>query len=173
MHLIINGYEFGQGLRILLWIGVPLTVFLTLLTTWFHYRSQRAGSPYRSQPGSPLVLSIEGMEEGGTFSVEPPGQGKDGWVDTERTVNSGEEDYRENMYRGILWMKEKYEQYRDLADQRYERLKEQLTGAEKKYEELLESVRNTQVHWQTDGEVAARGDLAFPRGNRRPDLGKA
>jgi hypothetical protein len=115
MHLIINGYEFGQWLRILLW-------------------SHRGGSP--------LVLSIEGMEEGGTFSLKPQDLSGDGRVDMERTVNDGEEDYKENMYRGILWMKEKYEQYRDLADQRYERLKEQLTRMEKKYEDLLESVRN-------------------------------
>lgn len=139
MYLIINGYEFGQWLRILLWIGMPLTVFYTLLTTWFHYR--------RSRGGAHLQLSMEGMEEGGAFSVEPEDGSGDGRVDTERTVNAGEEypvgeEYKENMYKGILWMKEKYEQYRDLADQRYDRLKEQLTLMEKKYEDLLESVRS-------------------------------
>jgi hypothetical protein len=51
----------------------------------------------------------------------------------------GEEDYKENLYKGILWMKDKYEQYRDMADQRYERLKDQLTKVERRYEELLAS----------------------------------
>ena len=46
-----------------------------------------------------------------------------------------EEEYRENIYKGILWMKEKYEQYRDLADERYERLKEQMLNLQKKYED--------------------------------------
>lgn len=44
----------------------------------------------------------------------------------------------ENLYRGILWMKEKYEQYRDLADQRIEILKDELARAEKKYQDLLD-----------------------------------
>ena len=134
MHLIINGYEFGQWLRILLWIGMPISVFFMLLTTWFQYR--------RGRGEAQMLLSMEGMDEGGSFSVEPQDLSGDGRVDTERTVNDGEEDYKENMYKGILWMKEKYEQYRDLADQRYDRLKEHLTRMEKKYEDLLESVRN-------------------------------
>ena len=134
MHLIINRYEFGQGLRILLWIGMPMTVFLMLVSTWFHYR--------RSRMGTRLLLSMEGMDQGGAFSVEPEDLSGDGRVDTERSVKDGEEDYKENLYKGILWMKEKYEQYRDLADERYERLKEQLARMEKKYEDLLAKVQS-------------------------------
>lgn len=134
MHLIINGYEFGQWLRILLWIGVPVTVFLTLLTTWLHYR--------RSYGAARLLLSMEGMDEGGAFSLEPEDLHGDGRVDTERSVKDGDEDYKENLYQGILWMKEKYEQYRELADERHERLKDQLTRVEKKYEDLLVKVRS-------------------------------
>jgi hypothetical protein len=85
---------------------------------------------------------MEGMEEGGTFSIGPEDLSGDGRVDTERSVKDGEEDYKENLYKGILWMKEKYEQYRDLADERYERLKEQLTRMEKKYEDLLAKVQS-------------------------------
>jgi hypothetical protein len=136
MYLIINGYEFGQWLRILLWIGMPLSVFFMLLTTWLNYRR---GHSF----GGQLMLSVEGMEKGETFSAPPKEPVGDGRVDTERSVNDGEGDYKDNVYKGILWMKEKYEQYRDLADQRYDRLKEQLTRMEKKYEDLLESVRHT------------------------------
>jgi hypothetical protein len=134
MYLIINGYEFGQWLRILLWIGMPLTVFLTLLTTWLNYR--------RSHGAGRLRLSMEGMDNGGAFSLESEDLNGDGRVDTERSVKDGEEDYKENLYKGILWMKEKYEQYRDLADERHERLKDQLTRMEKKYEDLLARVRS-------------------------------
>ncbi len=54
----------------------------------------------------------------------------------------GDEDFEwnegnENMYRGILWMKEKYEQYRELTDQRYERLREELGRSERRYQDLL------------------------------------
>jgi hypothetical protein len=46
-------------------------------------------------------------------------------------------DGNENMYRGILWMKEKYEQYREQTDQRYERLREELGRSEQRYQDLL------------------------------------
>jgi len=142
MYLIINGYEFGQWLRILLWIGLPGMMFLTMLATWIHYR--------RSRTTAQLLLQMEGTNEGETFSVGPGDRfkdesmdvGGDGRVEMERSVNEGEDDYKENLYKGILWMKEKYEQYRDLADERYERLKEQLTRMEQKYEDLLTRVRS-------------------------------
>lgn len=138
MHLIISGYEFGQWLRILLWICLPGTVFLTMLATWINYRRNRAVTQL------PL-LQMEGLDEGG-FSVErqdvPKDLPQDERVDTERSVKEGEDDYKENLYKGILWMKEKYEQYRDLADERYEKLKDQLTRMEKKYEDLLTQVQS-------------------------------
>ncbi|HWB91432.1 MAG TPA: hypothetical protein VG605_06250 [Puia sp.] len=139
--LIISAYEFGQFLRILLWICMPAAVLLMLVTTWIHYRR-------RQKLPSPLMLSMEGMgpADAGKLAAEPetqPGDGRvdDGRVDEERSVKHGEEDYKENLYKGILWIKEKYEQYRDLADARYERLKEQLTHVEKRYEDLLASVQ--------------------------------
>ena len=95
-----------------------------------------------------MLLAIEGVDEGGGYEV-----GEDGRVDTERSVKDGEEDYKENLYKGILWMKEKYEQYRDLADERYERLKEQLTQMERKYEDLLTQVQSASV--VEGGEVSS------------------
>lgn len=138
MYLIISGYEFGQFLRILLWICMPAAILLMLVTTWTHYRRRQKLSPS-------LLLSMEGMrpEQTGGLAAEPEHLTGDGRVDEERSVTEGEDDYKDNLYKGILWMKEKYEQYRDLADERYERLKEQLTQVEKRYEDLLESVRHT------------------------------
>ncbi len=43
----------------------------------------------------------------------------------------------EKIYRGILWMKAKYEEYRDLADKRYNELREELSRSEKRYQALL------------------------------------
>jgi hypothetical protein len=83
------------------------------------------------------------MGNAGSYGDEgPQGETYPGEGDPETFSFRNEEEYKENLYKGILWMKEKYEQYRDLADQRYDRLKEHLTRMEKKYEELLESVRN-------------------------------
>ncbi|WP_431215559.1 hypothetical protein ACQ86N_13240 [Puia sp. P3] len=45
---------------------------------------------------------------------------------------------RNRMYKGILWMKEKYEQYRDLADRRIEQLKDELVRSEQRYRDLLD-----------------------------------
>ena len=42
-------------------------------------------------------------------------------------------------------MKEKYEQYRDMSDQRYERLKDELAKSEKKYDDLLASMVEVKV----------------------------
>ncbi len=43
---------------------------------------------------------------------------------------------KETIYQGILWMKEKYEQYREQADQRYELLREEFGRSERRYQEL-------------------------------------
>jgi hypothetical protein len=43
----------------------------------------------------------------------------------------------ETIYRGILWMKEKYEEYRRQADQRYERLRDELGRSEQRYQDLF------------------------------------
>jgi hypothetical protein len=47
---------------------------------------------------------------------------------------------KDNIYQGILWMKAKYEQYRDQADQRYELVKEELKRSERRYQDLLLSI---------------------------------
>lgn len=169
MHLIINGYEFGQWLRILLWTGLPAMVLLTMLATWIQYRRSRLSAEM-------LVLQIEGVDEGDALSVEPEALPADERVDTERSVKEGEADYKENLYKGILWMKEKYEQYRELADERhglllerYERLKGQLAQMEVKYEELLTRVQQANPSLlEAPGTVSATptvSDMALGAGS--------
>jgi hypothetical protein len=154
MHLtMINGYEFGQLLRILLWICVPVAMGILLVTTWLQNRRRQKFS-------DGLLLSVEGVSSGEeeamasayhAAGIEEPGadaaaindQSKDDRVEEPppRVAETfGEDDYKENLYKGILWMKDKYEQYRDMADQRYERLKDQLTKVEIRYEDLLASI---------------------------------
>ncbi|MBS1605636.1 MAG: hypothetical protein JST42_23425 [Bacteroidetes bacterium] len=148
MHLLlVNLYEFGLFLRILLWISVPLIVVTLLVTTWLHYRS-------RHRAGEELTLSMEGMDitadpadllaaiQGRSLSVgaeEAEGLGgADGYKGTNEKAEDLSERERNRMYKGILWMKEKYEQYRDLADQRIEQLKNELVRSEQRYRDLLD-----------------------------------
>lgn len=151
--LTFSPYEFGQFLHILLCVSVPVAVLLMLITTYLHYRR-------KDKVTEDLVLSVEGynpQDDGKELivnrlsQVQPvtsadsvsdpnsPGEGED----PDAGVSAEEEDpqQQENMYKGILWMKEKFEQYRDLADQRYEQLKEELNRSEKKYYDLLAAMQ--------------------------------
>ena len=240
MHvMMINAYEFGQFLRVLLWICVPMAMGVLLITTWLQYRRRQKFS-------DGLLLAVEGVSSGkeeamasafpgtgigepgrGTAGMDDPGIGDPGGDVHGRTESAigdpgraepaihdlsrdapgiddpggdvhgraesaigdpgraepaihdlsrdapgmnapgrdaragvdgqskddrveeaatrvadtfGQDDYKENLYKGILWMKDKYEQYREMADQRYERLKDQLTKVERRYEDLLFSL---------------------------------
>jgi hypothetical protein len=178
--LLVNLYEFGQFLRILLWISVPMIIVAMLVTTWLHYRRRRktedgmalsmegldlsappeiliaamrrmSASPAPasdavSEPVSDSSAALSGVGESPVAGEPGPGAGGSE-LPAEEGVEAalGEEretitpaDAVDNMYKGILWMKEKYEQYRDLADQRIEQLKEQVAKVEKKYQDLLE-----------------------------------
>jgi len=141
-RLLINLYEFGQFLRILLWISVPLCIISMLVTTWLHYRRKR-------RVPEELLLSLHGVDRGNGMvfpamlesAAEISGNGQEP-LHEEEAADPGatlEPEEKENIYKGILWMKQKYEQYRDMADRRYEQLKEQLARAEKKYQDLVES----------------------------------
>ena len=137
---MISGYELGQFLRILLWIFVPVAILSMLVTTWLHYRRRR-------QESGEVFLSIEGFDAGGRreeIFIPVRLSEKEG----DRVDESGadeDREYQNTVYKGILWMKEKYEQYRDLSDQRYERLKDELAKSEKKYQDLLASIVEVKV----------------------------
>ncbi|HXO74459.1 MAG TPA: hypothetical protein VN824_04495 [Puia sp.] len=146
--LLVNLYEFGQFLRILLWISVPMFIVAMLVTTWLHYRRRRKTQDQMALAMEGLDLSaapeilIAAMKRGAALpmlaaeSELAAGEGAEP-VSGEERETIAPADAIENMYKGILWMKEKYEQYRDMADQRIEELKEQVARAEKKYEDLL------------------------------------
>lgn len=173
--LLVNLYEFGQFLRILLWIFLPMVVVAMLVTTWLHYRRKRktqdemtlsmegldlSANPeiliaaMRRMPAKgELELAMTGERElavtgepGAEVTGEPePAAGNEqkpfvaGGRESAITEEDIPEEAKDRMYRGILWMKEKYEQYRDLADQRIEQLKEELAKIEKKYQDLLDA----------------------------------
>ena len=172
MTLTISGYELGQFLRILLWICVPAGILFMMITTWLQYRRRYSLHVplLLTIEGGPSGEEMEKERRGGSFGsqtvdglapqtvddrVEERGRpGLDGRIEerdqltiedrVEELAPQTEDDYKENLYKGILWMKEKYEQYRDLADERYSRLKDQLTVVEKRYEDLLAAASNGQ-----------------------------
>ncbi len=45
-----------------------------------------------------------------------------------------------------MWMKEKYEQYRELTDKRYEQLREQLNRSELRYQGVLLELQESRNH---------------------------
>jgi len=183
MHLLlVNLYEFGLFLRILLWISVPLIVVALLVTTWLHYRSRRKAD-------KELVFSMEGMDitadpadllaaiqgrvmpmlaegavgaagEGGVEGAAreggvegSPAEGGASNEDASEQESFSERE-RNRMYKGILWMKEKYEQYRDLADQRIEQLKDELIRSERRYQDLLDQ--------RAEGRVPGKAEQPAP-----------
>ena len=113
MHvLLIDLYELSQFLRILAWIFFPLLLLTLLITAWLHRRKKR-----HSLSAEAPSYGLTGEEQA---SKETPQEG-------------------DSPYKGLLWMKYKYEQYREETDLRIERIKEELAAAEKKYLDLLAS----------------------------------
>jgi len=120
MHVLtISFYEFGQFLRILLWIFLPLFIIVLLITTYIHHRrrSRRAGIIVENEG---LLLAVDPGE--GVFSDQPF---REGVAPVSGAVDMGQPD-GDNLYKGLLWMKQKFEDYREQTDQRIGTLKEQL-----------------------------------------------
>jgi hypothetical protein len=121
MHLLaVSLYEFGQFLRILLWVFIPMVIITSLITTYIHYRNKRQ----QHAPGGQSPFSDQYGDTQGQYH------------DTQNRLASIDTT---GAYQGMLWIKEKYEQYREAADQKYERLKEELSRSEKRYIDLLAS----------------------------------
>ena len=163
MHLsTIDLFELGQYLRIVLWICLPLIIVSLLVTTWIHYRQRML------DPGG-WRLSMEGLESA-MEPIEPTeperiSSGPDTHVERDPRDNDqwGKESVSEwrgkdNIYQGILWMKDKYEQYRDQSDQRYALLKEEVNRLERRYQDLLLSIENKTT--TTDETVIAENPVA-------------
>jgi hypothetical protein len=135
MCLLSVGLEtLGLLLRVWLWISVPMAVIILCVGTWMNYlRTVRSKGSLR--------LAVEGSGRDGEFSSGVEGHRADELGNVERVDTSDREELtatgRETIYQGILWMKEKYEQYREQADLRYELLREELGRSERRYQELL------------------------------------
>ena len=109
--LLITLYELGQFLRIVLWVFVPLFVIVLLITTYLYHRRKR-----------------QSMEK-------EPATGE--WPLPEGAVPEEREEPEENdLYKGLLWMKQKFEEYRVQSDERVSGLKEELTQAKEKITDL-------------------------------------
>jgi len=112
MHLLlISLYELGQFLRIVLWVFLPLFVIVLLITTYLHHRRKR--------------LPAEEAPEAGEWPLP------EGSVPEER-----EEPEENDLYKGLLWVKQKFEEYRMQSDERVGALKEELAQAKQKIADL-------------------------------------
>ena len=102
MHLLaISLFELGQFLRIVLWVFLPIFVIVLLIITYIHHRRKRQAPRLALEAGE-LLVSVESIPA----DMEPPeGDG---------------------LYKGLLWMKEKFEEYRVQSDERMSALKGQL-----------------------------------------------
>jgi len=139
----------GLLLRIWLWISLPMAVIILLVATYFNYLRH-------TRPKIGLRLAMEGWGGKGpdTGAEEPYIRKEDVVGDGDALLESelasavsrgetpGMEELgatgEETIYRGLLWMKEKYEEYRVQADRRYEQLREEFGRSEQRYNELLE-----------------------------------
>ncbi len=101
----ITLFEIGQFIRIVLWIALPMVMLSILITVYIHHRKRS-----RQKGEGPVVTDM----------------GQDGFPEVLAKLHptAGElEREGETVYQGLLWMKNKYEQDRELADEKYGRLK--------------------------------------------------
>jgi hypothetical protein len=184
MHLsTIDLFELGQYLRIVLWICLPLIIVSLLVTTWIHYRRRMLDPGGWRLAMEGLDSSMEPIEpmEPERISAPDPDTPVDSLSYLERTPDPdthverdprdndqwGKESVSEwkgkdNIYQGILWMKDKYEQYRDQSDQRYALLKEELSRLEGRYQDLLLSIENKTGLPATEPQAAPAGAATMP-----------
>jgi hypothetical protein len=134
-HLsMIDSYELGQLLSLLLWILLPATVLSIIINTWLQYR--------RRWHSASQVLLYEGMEEEKQEGMEEKsyeGVEKEREEEAPRRESWEMDAANERIYKGVLWMKEKYEQFRDFADRRYELVKEELARVQRQYQALVDA----------------------------------
>jgi hypothetical protein len=188
MCLLSVGVEtLGLLLRVWLWISVPMAVIILLVATWMNYLRNA-----RSRDG--LKLAVEGLggeilpgnvdnyirredvvgegevllDEGGVPGKEGAGMdGEEGLkVDEEELMATG----KETIYRGILWMKEKFEHYREQADRQLAAVRVQLDLKQGIIDELEAQLRSERM--KVEELVAKLQDKSVHEGHDIPDLGK-
>lgn len=147
--LAISLFELGQFLRIVLWIFLPIFVIVLLITTYIHHRRKRQAPRLALETGE-ILAPVESI----SADVEPP--------------------EKDDLYKGLLWMKEKFEEYRVQSDERVsalkghmdqraatiEALKEELAQAKEKIADLSGKLENNMsllmnIHKELDRSINA------------------
>lgn len=126
MHsLTISFYEFGQFLQIVLWIFLPLFVIVLLVTTYIHHRKKtRESGLFIGDEGLLLAAEVNGGEEGRSAAhVAEMGQPEG-----------------DNLYKALIWMKQKFEDYREQTDRRIGTLKEEADDKSGAVQQLQEEL---------------------------------
>jgi hypothetical protein len=130
--LVVNLYELGQFLRILLWIFLPVFILSALITTYVHYRKRRKNSG-QDDP-------VMGLYAEGDLLAMPAGIGTDEGSRPDQRPEHGPDNVSE-AYKGLLWLKNKYEQDREQATTKFVQLKEEHRLLREKYEDLQDQFR--------------------------------
>jgi hypothetical protein len=186
MCLLSIGLEtLGLLLRVWLWIAV----ILLLVATWLNYlRTVRSKGSLRLaveglggevRPGND---ELERVEPGGDW--EERDQEESEREESEREESDHEQSEREELtatgketiYQGILWMKEKYEQYREQADRQLAAVRVQLDLKRAIVEDLEAQLRSERLKvgelvqkLQANSELMLR---IYRELESVPDLGK-
>ena len=118
----ITLFEFGQFLRIVLWIAVPLIVLSVSIGAYIRQRKKAMPArESREEWRSVFALEEEAFPE--VLAKRRP---------TEKEL----EAEGETVYRGLLWLKNKYEQDREQSTAKYMQLKEEHEQLKEKNQQL-------------------------------------
>src|ERR1700733_5221354 len=103
--LAVTMYEFRQFLQLLMWVALPLVLVATAITIhyWRKKRNREAGPDLLPDTDSGVMPQI----------AAPPVEGQQG-------------------YKGVLWLRNKYEQDIEQAAQKHGQLKEEYHQLEKR-----------------------------------------
>jgi predicted nuclease with TOPRIM domain len=139
MHLsAISLFELGQFLRIFLWIFLPIFILTVLITSYAHYRKR---GKKKEQGVRALPLAIEGDDETVAARI---------YSDVEARPEDGN-----TAYRGLLWLKGKYERERERSTAKYMQLKEENRQLKDKYEELEDHYKKAKAGGATSSVSGA------------------
>jgi hypothetical protein len=197
MCLLSVGVEtLGLLLRVWLWISVPMAVIILLVATWMNYlRNARSrdglklaveGLGGEILPGNvdnyirreDVVGEGEVLLGGGAAGEQASAAneeesnevgskvGEELTADEEELMATG----KETIYRGILWMKEKFEHYREQADRQLAAVRVQLDLKQGIIDELEAQLRSERM--KVEELVAKLQDKSVHEGHDIPDLGK-
>jgi DNA repair exonuclease SbcCD ATPase subunit len=133
--LAVTMYEFRQFLQLLMWVALPLVLVATVITIAVHYwrkkRNREAGPDLLPESDNAVMPQM----------AEPPVEGQQG-------------------YKGVLWLRNKYEQDIEQAAQKHGQLKEQYHQLEKRHQELLDRTSKISETMENNTEVEAKEKIA-------------